>query len=293
MGARGRHPSHDLQLSCLITRGEERNPWRHPIDLVPPLEKVGEDLPALLQEGEGKDWDDLEAVSEAILGDDPIEIIETLRSAVQSGAKPDQLAKSLAHAAAMRIAHFGTSNEFSDWVTSLHTFTYCNALHQAVKRCPTAEVTRGIFHGAMSVYLDRFLNIPPAQLPSASTSLEGVPEGQDELQESFLALLDQRSEVDAAAKLIEQYLRQGHPINPLIDTLTQATVREDANFHTFQMLEAGVRQYFEWEGTPQAREILLAIARYLAAHSPTQRAQLQTAQIALRLHRGEALYEED
>jgi hypothetical protein len=35
------------------------------------------------------------------------------------------------------------------------------------------------------------------------------------------------------------------------------------------------------------------VARFLAAHSPTRRAQLQTAQIALRLHRGESLYEEE
>ncbi len=32
--------------------------------------------------------------------------------------------------------------------------------------------------------------------------------------------------------------------------------------------------------------------RFLAAHAPTQRAQLQTAEIALRLHRGDNLYEE-
>ena len=32
--------------------------------------------------------------------------------------------------------------------------------------------------------------------------------------------------------------------------------------------------------------------RPLAAHAPTQRAQLQTAEVALRLHRGESLYEE-
>jgi hypothetical protein len=58
----------------------------------------------------------------------------------------------------LRIARFGTANEFGDWVTALHTFTYCNALHQAIKRCPSAELVRGVFHGAVSAYLDRFLN---------------------------------------------------------------------------------------------------------------------------------------
>jgi hypothetical protein len=66
-------------------------------------------------------------------------------------------------------------------------------------------------------------------------------------------------------------------------------VREDADFHTFQMLEAGIRQHEEWQGQPEGKHILVAVARFLAAHSPTQRAQLQTAEVALRLHRGESL----
>ena len=41
---------------------------------------------------------------------------------------PTQLTRSLCYAAAMRIARFGTANEFGDWITALHTFTYCNAL---------------------------------------------------------------------------------------------------------------------------------------------------------------------
>jgi hypothetical protein len=36
---------------------------------------------------------------------------------------------------------------------------------------------------------------------------------------------------------------------------------------------------------------LIAAARYLAAHAPTARAQGQTYSIALRLHRGERIYE--
>jgi hypothetical protein len=99
--------------------------------------------------------------------------------------------------------------------------------------------------------------------------------------------------VDEAARITARYLAQGHPVEPLLATFTRAVVREDAEFHTFQMLEVGVRQYAEWRGTEQGRNILIAVARYLAAHSPTQRAQLQTARIALRLHRGEMLYEEE
>ena len=58
-----------------------------------------------------------------------------------------------------------------------------------------------------------------------------------------------------------------------------------------QMFEAGVRQYAEWGRGPEGRNILVAVARYLAAHSPTERSRFQTADIARRLHRGGALHE--
>ena len=68
-------------------------------------------------------------------------------------------------------------------------------------------------------------------------------------------------------------------------------LREDAEFHTYQMLEAGVQQYWQWGESAAGRHILIAVARYIAAHSPTERAQLQTAAVARRLSRGEAIYE--
>ena len=77
----------------------------------------------------------------------------------------------------------------------------------------------------------------------------------------------------------------------LVTTLAHAVLREDADFHTYQMLEAGVRQSGEWGESDEGRHILIAVARYLAAHSPTERAQLQTATVARRLSRGEALHE--
>ena len=55
-------------------------------------------------------------------------------------------------------------------------------------------------------------------------------------------------------------------------------------------LEAGVRQFGEWGDTDQGRHILIAVARYLAAHSPTERAAFQTADIARRLLRGGELH---
>jgi len=278
--------------------GEEQNAWRHPHDLVPRLRAVDHELPELIRGGEGKAWNDLVGLTSAIGGDDPLRIIESLRQAIAAGARPEQLSQALVHAAALRIARFGTANEFSDWITALHTFSYCHALDCALRRWPPTqmppEMLRGVFHGAMSVYLDRFLNVPPAPLPGERRPLDDEPQDAAELRQRFLDLLDQRHEVESAARVVARYLRLGHPVGPLLDTLARAAVREDADFHLFQMLEGAARQSERWPAGPPEREhFLVAAARFLAAHSPTQRTQLQTAEVALRLHRGDALYEED
>jgi nitrite reductase/ring-hydroxylating ferredoxin subunit len=280
--------------------GEELNSWRHPLDLVPPLEEVFAQLEMLFEVGRnGEPLQDVTPLAHDLLGDDPLAIIETLKTAIRSGARATDLSKALCYAAALRIAQFGTANEFGDWITALHTFTYCNALHQGLRRLQEADGTlgdvasvRGVFHGAISVYLDRFLNVPPAALPKEDTLVDYHLDA-DELRAKFLEALNSQQRVGDAARITATYLAQNAPVEPLIATFTRAVVREDADFHTFQMLEAGVQQHEEWRGTEQGKNILIAVARYLAAHSPTQRAQLQTAQIALRLHRGEMLYEED
>ena len=59
------------------------------------------------------------------------------------------------------------------------------------------------------------------------------------------------------------------------------------------MLEAGIQQFGEWGNTDQGRHVLIAVARYLAAHSPTERAAYQTADIARRLVRGGVIHEDE
>ena len=272
---------------------EESSPWHYPIDLVTKLKEIFERLPQMVAAGAGKSWSDESALAQSLLADEPQPVLDALEAAIQSGAKPAQLGKALALAAAMRIARFGTSNEFGDWDTALHTFTYSNALSQALKRCGSTELIRGVFHGAMSVYQDRFLNVPPAPLPLDDADLADLPTDGPEILERLLDSMNQQQRVGDAARLVSRYVSLELPIRPLIAALTFATVREDAAFHTFQVLEAGVRQFREWEGTPQARVILIAVARYLAAHAPTTRSFLQSYVIAQRLHRGDSLYEDD
>ena len=69
---------------------------------------------------------------------------------------------------------------------------------------------------------------------------------------------------------------------------------EDAEFHWYQVLEAGVRQSQQWpEGSEEAALVLTAVARFLAAHTPTRRELPTVVRIATRLRRGEALYEDE
>jgi hypothetical protein len=215
------------------------------------------------------------------------------------GASPTDLGRSLAYAAALRVARFGSANEHSDWETAHHVFTYANAVHQMLKRIDTDpgghfEAVRGILHGAMALYLARYLNVPPARIPgdSGDERSNDLPTDAVGLREALLDAFDRQRQVDLAARLVARHLMLGQPPAALIATLARALLREDAGFHAFQMLEAGVRQFSEWGNTNEGRHILIAVARYLAAHSPTERAALQTADIARRLMRGSELHQE-
>ncbi|MDE2814913.1 MAG: Rieske (2Fe-2S) protein, partial [Gemmatimonadota bacterium] len=281
-------PSLIRQLSG-AQRSEEQNSWRSPVDLVTLLRETFDSLNRLLKEGRGGEWKRDSGFAEELLRDDPHAIVAALNQALRQGARPVQLAEAVALAAALRIVKFHVRNEFSDWISVLHTFSYANALHQMLKRAESPEMLRGVYHGAMRVYLDRFLNVPAARLPNPSAA-----EADDgKAMEEYLHLLNQQQQVDEAGRLVNSFLTSGGEPEPLFRTLAESLVREDAEFHSFQMLEAAIRQYGERTDVDEQRILMVAAARFLAAKAPTQRELLQTLQIAQRLHRGEAIYEED
>jgi nitrite reductase/ring-hydroxylating ferredoxin subunit len=278
-----------LGLLTTAERSEERHAWRHPVDLVPLVHDACDNIPALLDAGRDKQWHGVSALIDSLLGDSPQEIVTALCDSLCDGATPLDLARAIVCAACRRIVHFHTSNEFSDWIAVLHTFTYSNALYQALKRAVTPEMLRGVFHGAMRVYLDRFLNVPPAPLPVPLDPSHSAVSAT-EFPQCFLELLDTQQQVEEAGAMVYQYLTDGHPVDQLYRILVTAAVREDADFHSFQMVEAAIQQHRELGVTPDGHLMLVAAARFLAAHAPTQRELLQTATIALRLHRSEVLY---
>ena len=224
-----------------------------------------------------------------LLGEDAQAIADALLDALRSGATEEDVADAVAYAAALRIAQFPTSDEFGDWDTALHTFTFANAVQQGLARSPSVELVRGVFDAAMSVYLDRFLNVPPVRLPEpngASRDRAAAGHRGGEMLNELTALLDRQQQVNEEGRLVTDYLYGGGDPDRLIATLGRALLREDRNFHTIQMIEAAARQFSGLRGSPDGVPVLVAAARYLAAHAPTMRAQGQTYRIAQRLQRG-------
>ncbi|MEX0716335.1 MAG: Rieske (2Fe-2S) protein [Planctomycetaceae bacterium] len=280
-------------------RMEESNAWRHPIDLVRLLEEAFAELPAAIESGRGRSASprDLDALGPTLLEDDPRAIVAALSDSLRAGHPPVEVAGAVAHAAALRIARFPTSNEFGDWDTALHTFTFANAVQQGLRRVDSWELARGVFDAALSVYLDRFLNVPAVPLPMDSTKRDAA-NGEDPLKRvttnvgELSALLDRRHEVDAAAMLVARHSTSGGDSGRLLALLGKLLLREDRDFHTIQAVEAAITQFAQRASSPSAPHFLIAAVRYLAAHAPTMRSQGQTWRIATRLHRGEDLFDE-
>jgi nitrite reductase/ring-hydroxylating ferredoxin subunit len=286
----------DLVLSSLArgfaaaTRMEESNSWRNPVDLVEILGETFEELPDALKRGRKRRgrWEGPEELAAVLLDEDSGKIADALLEALREGATEEGLAGAVAYAAALRIARFPTTNEFGDWDTALHTFTFANAVQQGLRRTPSPELLRGVFDAAMSVHLDRFLNVPPARLPEP----EGPQATPEELLIELAEMLDERQQVDAAGELVARYLHGGGDADRLLAVMGRLLLREDRNFHTIQAIEAAFRQHALLRGTTAGVHVLVAAMRYLAAHSPTMRSQGQTYDIARRLSRGEIIYEE-
>ena len=278
---------------------EESTEWRQPIDLVTLCDEAAGELPVLFAAGHGvRDRSDHSALAGELLGDDPHGIIDAIKAAIAAGAAPSDLSRSLAYAAALRVARFGNANEHGDWQTAHHVFTYANALDRMLLRIGEAggdgyaAAGRGILHGAMALYLTRYLNVPPARIPGdGAEPLDDLSAEAETIRAALLDAFDRQRQVDLAARLVARHMMLGHSPQALIVTLARVLLREDAGFHAYQMLEAGVRQFAAWGGGDEGRRILIAVARYLAAHSPTERAQLQTADMARRLMRGGELHQ--
>jgi hypothetical protein len=335
-------------------RMEESSSWRYPVDLIAILEDSFKELPNILKEGSAKrekeKTDRIEhtgkkrdnnkneiSIIDTLVGDDPQSIVNVLLDALKRGMSGEEIAGLVTYAAALRIDQFNTRNEFSDWDVALHTFTFANAVHQSVKRISASvsdgpqpksqtpgtsiqlyELIRGIFDATMRVYLNRFLNIPPAPIPNLSINSNTIYdiEKQNVIEKELSTLLDKQQQVDAVAQLVADYY--GHPSTGnsmnnnselqieqkrqhiIMDLIGRLLLREDRSFHLIQMIEAALRQCSSVKGTLSSStdnhkirqyHFILSAVRFLAAHSPTMRSQTHTYQTAIQLSLGQNLFE--
>ena len=295
---------------------EESTSWHHPREIVDLVESAHERLAAILpQPKEAQrplqdDSDEEQNLVTALLGADAAASIQAIETTLGDGFSPADVADAVSYAAGMRLARFAPSNEVGDWFNPQHTFIFSNAVAQAVRRSAHPDVVRSVYDAAVSVYLDRYLNVPPVPLP-AFDGADGAAavSGEGRVRDDLLSVFDERSDGQRAAAYVAALF--GKPdaswppaarVAELTDALALATLREDLDFHSVQVLEAAATQT---EARERARgdrsaaaasnrtiSLFIGVVRNLAAHCPTQRAGQQTALIARRLQRGEHIYEQ-
>lgn len=268
-------------------RAEESAAWRRPIDLITMIEGAIDRLPRRIDAGRDHAWNEPSDLQSVLLGDDPAAIVDRLETAISNGATPQDLSSTVATASATRIVQFGTANEFRDWNAVHHTYSYANAVRALADRTSTSALYRAIFDGAMRVYLDRFLNVPPTPIPDPSAEM-----AEADLLAEIDGLFDVESDdsIDRAGQLVARHLHGGGDSEPLIQLLGGRLLREDIGFHPRQNFEAAVSMYRHGSREPDRHLHLIATARYLVAHAPTRRSGEQTFHIAERLHRGERIH---
>lgn len=259
-------------------RSEEAGEWRHPHDLAGLAARTIDMLP-----DPGPGGADVSAIAWHLLEDDPDAVARAIVDALRGGASAEEIGRAVAFAAALRITRFHIQNDHGDWNTVHHSFTSAHALHQALRRNPTAELLRGTVHAALRIYQDRFLNVPAARLP--------VEEHGD--LDALANCFEVQGAVDEAGNEAYGFVRSGGSRADLVAALGHALLAEDAEFHWFQTVEAGVGHAYEWPARSRESALVLAgVARFLAAHTPTRRELPTVVRIAARLRRGEVLYEE-
>src|SRR6185295_10936589 len=162
-------------------------------------EEAFEQLPGARSAGDS--WNGRAQLVHVVLNAEPVKILEALLAALREGASAVDLASVVSFAATTRIARFPTSNEFGDWDTALHTFTFANAVEQGLRRSPSPELLRGVLDAAMSVHLDRFLNVPATRLPRPQADADPAA-----LLAELPTLLDGQQHVDQVGELVASYL---------------------------------------------------------------------------------------
>ena len=269
-------------------RSEELSQWRNPIDISSMVWEARTKLPSLLARGQKRSgsWNESDSLASQMLGDSPGEIIASINESILAGATAEQLGAAAAHAAFLRMAHFHTSNEFPRLG---HGAQYSNR-----RPWPASGLETDSHSGAAAGRVRHCYEHLPRSIPKyashAATRRTPGHDSHSEQLERLLEMVNVRQQVEELAKAVSDYLAGDGPTEDLLATMGRLMLREDADFHSFQIVDAAFSQFSSREGTESGRHVMIGLSRFLAAHSPTPRAEGQTYQIALRLQRGEEIY---
>jgi nitrite reductase/ring-hydroxylating ferredoxin subunit len=268
------------------TRHEEEMAWKHPVDLVKQIAAAEAQIVGLpLQGGPAKAFDAWEW-GEFLNASEPEEGLAFIVDKFKQGYGLEAVAKGLAAGSILRMHRFHTRNEFYDWDSLHHLFTHANAFWRLSRRFPSPELARNAFHLYGYLYLTRFLNLPRAPLPE-----EGAPSADKAALAGIGQAIGSR-DIEGSAALVHRLLAQGTAPADVKKALALAAWREDHGFHSWQQLEAAFSLHELLGADPHAGRPLSSLARWLAAHSPTPGSMRQTVDNAIRLERGDKLYED-
>ena len=270
------------------TRHEETSRWA---DSVPVLEDIFTRIDDIWEENQANEASlDISEFSQTLLGDDFMPIVAELEAQLRAGVNPTDICRAITYASAVRTVRFHLKNE-GDWHDVANIYSYAHALYCGFHYAPSAELMRGIFHGAVFLTYLRWLNMPAARIPKPGQRL-------DETYDSIKQMLDRLQEladfqkVYEAEILVNQYLEEGHDIDKLKQALCHILLREDAELHMFQVLEVAFRHYELTDDPEEKRIQILAATRYITAQKLMKNI-LWSTENAERLARGELLSERD
>lgn len=269
-------------------RHEETAQWA---DSVPLLENVFSRLDEIWKDNQSQKAElNIAEFSRFLLKDDVAEIIQGIEDKLREGVPPTQICRALTYAGAIRTVRFHLKNE-GDWHDVANLYSYAHALYRAFHIAPSKELLRGIFHGAAFCTLIRWLNMPPARVPNPEEILKEEFKGPEIMLARFQELADFQK-VYEAELLVNQYLAEHHDEGTLRRTLVHITVRENAELHMFQVLEAAFAHYDLTKDPEEKRIHLLAATRYITAQK-VMKGILWSTENAERLQRGESLSERE
>jgi Rieske [2Fe-2S] domain len=269
-------------------RHEETAQWA---ESVPLLEDVFSRLDEIWKQNQVRKTElNIAEYAQFLLTDDLKKIVQDLEQKLRQGVAPAQICRALTYAGAIRTARFHLKNE-GDWHAIANLYSYGHALYRAFQIAPSQELLRGIFHGAVFCQLMRWLNMPPAGIPGINDVLK------EELKEpeAMLARLQELADfqkVYEAELLVNRYLAEEHEVKALRRSLAHITVRENAELHMFQVLEAAFAHCDLTADAEERRIHLLAATRYITAQK-VMKGILWSTENAERLYRGEFLSERE